>query len=189
MLHSVRKNMPGVNVVQLTDEKSPAVHGVDEVRRKPASPLPLLRSAHYSECEGDWLLIDTDVVIQKDVRWIFNSEFDIALCDRDWPNVPTPDDIAKDMPFNAGVVFSRCPEFWRRVHAELLNVKDLNAWYGDQKVICDLAVSSEFDVLILPGQDFNCPPASAQDPIAEDASIVHYKGNRKDWMLSQLFKS
>ncbi len=186
LLRSIRQHMPGVKVAQFTDEKSPAVYGVDEVRRKPKAPLPLLRSAHFADVEGEWLFLDTDIIIQKDVRHVFDEPFDIALCDRDWPNVITDEGFAKAMPFNVGVVFSRNPKFWQIVHERLKLEIHMNDWLGDQKVIAELAQSDEWKLKILPGQLFNCPPASATDTSIEQASIVHYKGNRKEWMLARL---
>jgi len=178
--------MPGVKVTQFTDAKSPAVYSVDDVRRKPPAPLPLLRSAHFSDVEGDWLFLDTDIVIQRDVRSVFDDPFDVALCDRNGLTLPGEENFAKEMPFNAGVIFSRNPSFWKVVHARLKRVKKLDPWFGDQKIIAELAASGEFNVKILPGQQFNCPPTSATDTTIEQASIVHYKGNRKEWMLARL---
>lgn len=186
LLRSIRQHMPGVKVSQFTDEKSPAVYGVDEVRRKPKAALPLLRSAHFADAEGEWLFLDTDIVIQKDVRAVFDEPFDVALCDRQGLTTPVEENFAKEMPFNAGVIFSRNPDFWKVVHARVARVKKLDPWFGDQKIIGELAQSGEFNVKVLPGQQFNCPPASATDTSIDQASIVHYKGNRKEWMLARL---
>src|SRR5437867_1594196 len=123
MIRSVREVMPGVPVVQFTDETSPAAYGVDEVRRLPKQPRAVLCVEHYAGCKGDWLLVDTDVIIQKDVRVVFNDDFDVAVTDREGTMVEGEMEeefhLFDQMPHNIGVVFSRCPTFWGAVQAKM----------------------------------------------------------------------
>lgn len=186
MLRSVRQSMPGVQVYQLTDFTSPAVYGVDHVLRKAPAPLALLRTLHQSRLEGDWLFIDSDVLVQKDVRHVFDRDFDLALADRTWPHLePTPE-FAEVMPWNIGVVFSRSPAFWRRVYQTLMtSPAQASDFMGDQIVACGLLMQGNWKLVELPGMAYNYPPKDAQDD-GRDAHIVHYKGSyRKPWMLER----
>src|SRR3990167_3281050 len=83
MIRSTRKAMPHVPIVQFTDEDTPALYGVDEVRRRTHPQTAMLRIEHHIACEDDWLFLDTDVVVQKDVQSVFDEPFDIAIADRD----------------------------------------------------------------------------------------------------------
>lgn len=188
LIRSVRRTMPGVAVTQLTDLESPAVYGVDHVLRQPSQPLALLRTLHQSHVEGEWLFVDTDVVIRRDVRDVFQQSFDIAVVDRDWPHLPSlPSDYMQAMPWNIGVVFSRCPAFWRVVHEALLVApQTAQDFMGDQVVACSvLRQSDRWRRLELPGYLYNYPPAHPDDH-GEDAAIVHYKGERKAWLLRRI---
>lgn len=183
LVRSVRQHLPNVPITQFTDENSPAVYGIDRVARKKDAPLPMLRSAHYADVSGDWLFLDTDIVIRGDVAHVFDSHFDVAVCDRNWAHLPpTPDNLGK---FNAGVVFSKNQKFWAAVHDYVKSNPQLHDdWFGDQKAIASIAGGTEFKVTILPGMKYNYPPASETDK-ADGALVVHCKGDRKRWMLSR----
>lgn len=186
MLQSVRRAMPGVRVTQFTDIKSAAVYGVDHVLRKPKQPLALLRTLHQACVEGDWLFIDTDVIVRRDVRHLFEQPFDIAVADRQWQHLETPPKFTAAMPWNIGVVFSRGPRFWRAVHTQLLSSPaQAQDFMGDQVAACHLLKTGDWRLLELPGMAFNYPP-SGPDDHGDQASIVHYKGDRKGWMLQEL---
>lgn len=190
MIASVRATMPGVEIVHLTDESSAPVAGVDEVRRKPDGKMLERRLEHYADLTaGDWLLVDTDVIVRRDVREdVFytpyrdvDHEFDVALTDRDWPHLPQPSDVLQTMPFNTGVTFARDPYFWDEVLKHWRAAGD-NDWLSEQRAVYAAVRTGEFRVKILPGMIYNYPPKSADDP-CKGAAIVHYKGPRKEWML------
>src|SRR3990167_3084992 len=159
MLKSARAVMPDVEVWQLTDGDSPKL-------------------------EGDWLFIDPDIIIQKDVRHVFDEPFDVALTDR-IGTITYEAEYAKAMPYTLGVSFSRSPKFWQRVlrHLGTLPAK-LQHWEGDQLVVCAMLrqnLADDFKVKILPGAIYNYPPKFAGD--GKDAALVHYKGPRKAYLM------
>lgn len=195
LVRSVRQSMPKVPVVQLTDESTPAVAGVDEVRRLPTEPLALLRMRHQASVDGDWLFVDTDVYIQRDVRKVFAAPFDIALTTRNWPHLKVAAGFTERMPFNIGVVFSRCPAFWRDIYTRVQAMTpEWQEWMGDQQAVCDLASEHPtYHVAFLKGSSYNLPPAMPgdEDAVSErmvaKASILHYKGaSRKALMLEMI---
>lgn len=183
LLASVRASMPGVPVYQLTDARSLTLDGVDGVRRcEERLPMAVLRMTLQGQCAGEWLFVDPDMVIQQDVRPVFQDRFDIALTDRAGTSMEgTP--YAAAMPYNLGVAFSRSPAFWRMVRYRLLRLSPkLQEWEGDQQVICTMAKQRVGgNIKILPGRVYNYPPNSPTEDVSH-AAIVHYKGIRKDWM-------
>ena len=178
--------MPGVEVHHLTDGRCKKLEGVDGVVRRDGDiPMAIRRMTLHSMCDGEWLFVDSDVLVQKDVRDVFDDKaFDVALTNRDG-TITNEAAYAKVMQFNVGVVFSRSPAFWKVVVQHLRTVPSrFQEWEGDQRVICALVRQGNhgFNVKILPGLKYNFPPASQDDPRLENASIQHFKGNRKLWL-------
>ena len=127
LIKSVRETMPGVEIVHLTDETSPAVHGADKIVRLPNGKMLERRLEHYASCGGEWLLLDTDVLVKTDVQGVFAEEFDVALTDRYWAHLPQSSDVWASMPFNTGVVFTRSMPFWKAVLDDWCSVGE-NDW-------------------------------------------------------------
>ena len=187
MVASVRKAMPDVQIVQFTEPNTPsAVYGVDAVlpNLRPGHPLALAVLSAYASCEGDWLFLDTDVLVQHDVRAIFKEPFDIAVADRNGTlkRKENGSKFMAQMPYNKGSVFSRSQAFWQCAYTLLLNMDaKQQAWMGDQRAMCMAISSGSFNVKILPNR-FNYAPLSRTDDLT-DKSIIHFKGPRKEWML------
>jgi len=194
LLNSIRRTMPGVEVTHFTDQTSPPVTGVDEVRRLPNGKMLGVRLAHYAQAEGNWLLVDTDVLIRRDVRDVFEQPFDIALSDRNWPWLPQSPEILTTMPYNTGVAFSRSKAFWQEVwHRWIALPEAQQDWFSEQRVVWSVIAAQStnfvgsdgrFLLKILPGTQYNCPvrgPAPHEEEQA--AKILHFKGNRKGWMV------
>jgi hypothetical protein len=189
MIRSVRATMPDVEIVQLTDEASPKVDGADSVRRLPPGKMLERRIEHYGNCEGNWLLLDTDVIVRRDVREVFRDRFDVGLTTRDWPHIAQSPMLLAAMPFNTGVVFSRSPVFWRDVLAQwrAFPVETQQDWMSEQLAVALVAnrrrsgeIRTQHEVMALNGMVYNCPPALPD--MYHDAAILHFKGNRKAWM-------
>lgn len=195
LIRSVRASMPGVRVVQFTDHETAAVRGVDDVHRLAAEPMARLRMRHQAAVQGEWLFVDTDVLIQRDVRHVFDQPFDVALTTRNWPHLKPAVGFSGRMPFNVGVVFSRCPAFWAEVYRRLgQRAADEQEWMGDQQTICDLvAAAPTYAIAFLKGSRYNLPPAVENDRdglsarMEAKASILHFKGaGRKALLLDRI---
>jgi len=184
---SVRKSMPGVEVHHLTDENTPEIEGVDSTRMfKGDYPLAVRRMLHNAACEGEWLFIDCDVIVQKDVRHVFDYEFDVALTDREG-TITNEAAYAAVMPYNLGVSFSRSQRFWMFIVEHLQNAPEKwQQWEGDQRLICEFIKQKKmpFKVQVLPGYEYNYPPKHPGD--GTHASIVHYKGQRKAHLIDKI---
>lgn len=183
LVADVRAAMPGVEYVQLSDERTPAVPGVDRILRREAGPMLERRLEHYALTAGDWLLVDTDVSIRQDVRHVFDDTvFDVALTDRHWPHLPQGEDVLRTMPFNTGVCFSRSASFWSDVLEVWRGYSETERdWMSEQRAVYAVVRTGNYRVKILPGQTFNYPPESETDENPEPA-IWHYKGPRKAWL-------
>lgn len=186
LVRSIREAMPGVEVVQFTDETSPPVFGVDRLVRKPHGKMLQRRMEHYAEATGDWLLLDTDIIVRQDICDVFATQgpFDVALADREWSLVKDHWKYSTEMPFNTGVVFSANPAFYARALAVWMaypSEKQGN-WWSEQWAVAEAAATGEFVVKVLPGMIYNRPPATREEDLS-DAAILHYKGPiRKMWM-------
>lgn len=176
-----KQTMPDVEVCHLTDSQTPMLVGADRaVRMERNVPMAVFRMQHH-QADGEWLFIDTDVLIHSDIQDVFKDSFDIAIASRvngDGAHGPA----YAEMPHNMGVVFSRNSEFWKAVEKELKTYDNkLQEWMGDQLAVCRLIKRNEFNTKIIPGEKYNFPPFRPYD--TNNASIVHYKGPRKPWMV------
>jgi hypothetical protein len=179
MVRSARKAMPGIEVVHLTDEVTPAISN-QVVRRPFDGRLMTFRMEHLADLDGEWISLDTDTVVLKDLRAAFDHPFHVALTRRYEPVMMDGVDIAKVMPYNTGVMFSRCQAFWKAARDALsLMPYDTHKWWGDQLAVAHVA--SRFDVLELPCDEWNWTPKSKDE--TKDCAVMHFKGPRKDWML------
>lgn len=180
LIKSARKVMPGVEIFHLTNGECEAAPNVDGVIRLGGKiPMAIRRMRLHSMLAGEWLFVDSDIVIQKDVRPVFKDGFEVAVTDRvgsAWEH----SEAVKDMPYNMGVTFSRCPAFWSRA-AKLLEhaPEPLKEWCGDQFIVCEL--TKHYRTKVLPGQLFNFTPLKRGEDRSH-AAIVHYKGPRKEWV-------
>ena len=193
LVREARLLMPTVASVQLTDSTTPEVVGVTELRRQDSqAPLLEQRLTHYASLDGEWALLDTDTVITADLSDVFDDPiFDVALCDRDWPHVPQGEQLLQAIPFNTGVVFTRCQPFWQAVLETWQGYPESTQrdWMSEQRAVYDIVRSGRFKVKILPGAVYNYPPAEATD-VPESAVVLHFKGpSRKRWRSDRAVKT
>lgn len=177
------KGVMNCPVVQMTDDVTPRVPGVDEVIRSTwnKKELMLYRLQHLANLDGEFLILDTDIIVQRDIRK------DIGKCDamltRRLGPIFDKDgiDVVKEMPYNCGVMFCRNRAFWKKCLDILDGLpQEKKEWYGDQIAIRDAAPF--FNVQELPCDEYNYTPLHRAEDVSRKA-IVHYKGIRKDWML------
>lgn len=183
-----RRVMPGVEICHLTDLESRAVPGVTVIRKAPQKSFTATLADAYA-LEGDWLFADTDAVIQQSVDDLFrDATWQIGLASRAGTFVDMTEEksvFMQRMPFNTGIVYSRCPEFWHEVrHRILLLAPKDQQWYGMQLIVADVVDEGHYAVRILPNA-FNYPPRFPTDDLSEKF-VVHYKGPRKKWLLQRI---
>lgn len=186
MVKSVRKNIPDARVVQFTHKADNALSFVDDVVIRSANGMGLMeaRIDHFANYPHDEaLFLDPDILVQKDVWEVFDNPFDIAIAHRNEPLTLDGADVSKDMPYNTGVIFSRGVNFWRAT-LELMKPMSLDDrnWFGDQIAVAQLIKDGHFKVREIDNKIYNYSPKKESENVSA-CSIVHYKGNRKEWML------
>ena len=176
MVDSVHEVL-GCEVVQMSDAKTPAAPGVDRVQRLAhRSPLMVYRFEHILALPDadhrELLILDSDVLVKRDVRDVFEQDFEVALTAR-----------AHALRYNTGVMFSKGREFWRACLDRTYDfTPDYKEWWGDQFAVRDVAQTGLYKVRELPCSEYNWSPKHEGD--TSDAYIWHYKGQRKDWMMA-----
>lgn len=184
MVASVKEAMPNAVITQLTDMNTDIIKGVNSVIRKPFKGfLMQYRLEHLVALRGEWVSLDTDIIVKKDLKKVFNNEFDVALTKRT-QSIISPDgmDVAKVMPYNAGVMFSRNHEFWEDALTYLKTLSDQDkTWWGDQLAIKHIADKKYYKVHELDCSEYNYTPKNKDE--RKDVFVYHFKGERKSWML------
>lgn len=184
LIASAAKHMPDVSVFQLTDGATPCLAGAEAIRIAEPMPMGVRRLTHYTRLPGDWLFVDTDVLIYRDVREVFEKPFDVAIASRDGTYMEGTQ-YARLMPYNFGVVFSRCPKFWEALLPLLKRLPaEAQEWGGEQRLMCEMAKRSPFKVEIL-SSAYNFTPHKQDDDLSHVA-IAHFKGLRKAWITTHL---
>jgi hypothetical protein len=180
------------DVIQFSDEHTPMVPGVIYVERLPIghySGLLHHRLEHYRLRSGEWLFLDTDVSVRNDVRGVFDDPaFDVAVCDRQWSHLPQGESVMHEMPFNTGVMFTRCPAFWYDVLQMWLAYPEAirKAWTSEQQAVYAVVRTGRYKVKILSGMAYNYPPTDGH--VVPIAALVHYKGPRKSFLSQHAYQ-
>jgi len=189
MVQSVLKAMPGVEIVQLTDLHTKHVKGASSVVRKPFNGLLMtFRLEHLANITGNWLTLDTDIIVNSDLSHVFGQDFDVALTKRYGKILDERGkDIVAMMPYNTGVMFSRNPQFWKEAYRLLLKMPaSAHQWWGDQLSVRLVADSKKYSLLELPCDNYNYSPKNLDDH--KQCLVLHFKGARKEWILNGDYK-
>ena len=134
-------------------------------------------------------MLDTDIIVKRNVEEVFNKEFDVALTRRSLYDPAGKSEIDNVQPYNTGVVFSRCNEFWDKCLEWLAPREEHHKWAGEQRAINHVAARSAsrkpphndyFNILVLKCSEYNWTPSP--NLMESKAAIWHYKGNRKRWI-------
>lgn len=188
LIASVRRVMPDVPIVHLTDATTEPVDGVDLVQRVSGCPPVALGclQAYAAAGTGDWLFVDTDVIVQEDVRHVFDKAFDVAVATRE--GTLKPSEVGRKFfnrsPYNKGAVWSRSADFWAdAVKACETMQASRQAWMGDQIAMNEVIAAGQYRVTVLANR-FNYPPKYRSEDLRTQA-VLHYKGPRKEWLLER----
>lgn len=188
MIASVRRAMPSVEIVQMTDTATLGL-SADVVLRKAFNHrhwVPWLME-FLSELPGEVLFLDSDVIVQRDLAPLFLTKSDVVVTYRG-PKVME----GRQMPFLFGVVASSTPELWLEVRDRVLampNEED-QGWWGQQLAIFDMWMEEQngrgkWKIASVPCDQYNYVPKSLEDTPA-DKWVLHFKGpKRKPWMLAK----
>lgn len=190
MVHSVRETMQDAHIVQMTSPTTMSIPGVsqrvDRAVNRDNAPLMIYRLEHLANFPYDqMLLLDVDVVMQRDPWHVFNADFDMCFTIRDRDVTFDGESIAKSMPYNIGVMFSRRAKFWRDAHHYVQMLPDdKQQWWGDQLAVKYLADGGKYRIHEVSSDPYNYSPASKDEDVS-GKYMVHYKGNRKAWLFDR----
>lgn len=184
MCASVRRAMPGAKLLHMTDAVTPVVTGCERQELPyDGERLMTYRLQHLAVPDEPMLILDTDVIVQTNLEPVMELRFDVALTKRTGEIMYQGRNVAELMPWNTGVMFSKCPAFWRECADSCARApKAVQIWWGDQISVRLAVDSGRYRVVELPVDSFNYTPSDE----AEDVStrhVVHYKGDRKPWMI------
>ena len=159
-------------IVQMASMESKALPFVDVVHRVKMDNF----GEWYFECMAslpywDFLRLDHDIIMRLPPWEVFDHHFDIAVAKEH-----------KGM-MNNGVVFVRNKAFFTYALEVYRNRTTRNDW-NDIQVATQLAIDDGvFRVRKIDPNVYNCIPDRA-DGVHPDAKIVHFKDERKEWMLA-----
>jgi hypothetical protein len=182
MCESVRKAMPGVRIHQLTDLGTPSLTFVDAVQRVDLTDLIDFRFQHLARFPEDMICLDYDCIVQRDIGAVFDQPFDLAFTRRPKADRTASQGAAAAMPHNLGVIFQRTSgkAFWSEMSEEW--TKGEYNWLAGQMLVSQKIAKGDFNILELPGEYYNYTPSKPDEDLRARA-VVHYKGNRKHWMV------
>ena len=171
-------------IVQMSDDVTEAVTGVDSCFRVTPPPFTGDPSAHKAApgiAFGIWyfdamasfpakefLRLDYDVLVREDVSDVFDGNFDVAL---------------REMKgrVNNGVIFVKNKEFFKRGKEEYLKT-GMDNWQDCQTATQAVIDSGEFRVKKL-GEAYNMVLKPERMDGWQSAKLLHFKGQRKGLMV------
>lgn len=184
MIESCKRSMPDSEIWQLTDDDTQKLEDADKAIRLPMEDWGLFYLKHMCNLpETEILRLDYDVIVQRDVSPVFDLPFDLALTRRPLNDPTCSNSMRVHNPHNHGVMFlRRAKRFFHVALSTYRNAKNTDKWM-------DVAMAKEYAAAIpdirwleLPGERYNYTPKRKDEDVSE-CSIVHYKGDRKWWMV------
>lgn len=172
---AVREVMPHAEIWHLTNLNGPKLSADKCIRKDITGPFVHRKAVISAEMTGDVLFLDVDIVVREDVSHVFDDDFDVCVTTDMAPG-------AEGVPYNAGVIFCRNPDYWRKIDADVGHL-DFGKFGGDWEPIekgFAAVADSGFKRKILDGREYNYVPSNAEDV---NGKIVHYRGKRKAWMI------
>lgn len=189
MIKSIRKTHANARIYQITDGATQKSPGVDGVTRS-GQLLPLMTfGLEGLLCLPDepLIVIDTDVVIQRNLDHVFDEPFDLGVTRRYRAVTIQGESKPHDTPYNGGILFSRNAATVRALYDACLEEPEAKQdWFGKEYAMKRIAEERRLKVKEFPGLEYNFSPDSKNENV-DDKYVVHYKGkSRKHWMLEKM---
>jgi hypothetical protein len=185
MVLGVNQAMPGAKIFQLTDESTNAISGTEPIRLPRGKDFIEFSYRHLMSIEGDFIRIDYDVFVQKDLTEVFNDDFEVGLTIRTPEDKATPwnSKLVQLYPHNLGVAFSKGKHsFWKEQYEAYRSISNPDGWM-DACTATEMAYkTTRCRVRDYPCFKYNYTPVSQSEDVS-DKYAVHYKGIRKAWMV------
>lgn len=192
MVQSVIEILPDAHIVQMTSPTTMSIPGisqrVERVVRKDNAPLMIYRLEHLANLpHEEMLLLDIDVVMQRDPWQVFDTAFDMCFTKRDRDVTVDGKSIAAAMPYNIGVMFSRSQQFWREAHRYVQALSpEHQQWWGDQLAVKHLVDSGRYKIHEVSADPYNYSPLVPSEDVRRKF-MVHWKGKwRKEVLMAKI---
>lgn len=182
-----------LRIIQMTDEASQAIDGVD-LRFAPTAKVERDELMQYrGQCISGWMLQTDRPTILCDVDLLWNTD-GILECFTG-PDIVLSTRRDPFQPFNGGLIVSKPGQigFWAK-YREMMKVLplDIRGWWGDQIALAVICGAPEADktggihfgsrVAYAP-QQLLAPALKQQPDKLIETPAVHFKGaKRKPWM-------
>ena len=171
-VRTARKYLKTVEIVQMSDMKTGEVPGIDSCFRVDSWPFGIWYfDAMLAFPAEQFLRIDYDAMIRRDVSDVFSHDFDIA--------------IAKEHNgrMNNGVVFVKNKEVLKDAQANYMKT-GMDNWQDIQTAMQETIDSGLFRIRKLDESYNMIFKPDRQVTIPEDTHIVHFKGVRKELIVN-----
>jgi hypothetical protein len=184
MVKNVREktNLP---LLMVTDDTTPAIHGVHCLRVPKEQPLMVWRLKAHQMAHtfaDEVLFVEPDVRIVEDISHVWDEPFDVTVTPRTGRAKFNGEEITERAPYTLGLSFSRSDEFWRaaKIFCQTLSKAD-QTWMGDMYSVAEIVKVGAFKVKELDGRTYNRVPDNKDD--MDGAKVIHYGGKRKAWLF------
>lgn len=172
-IHEIRKRTKGTHIVQMSDIDTGRVEGVDSVHRCESWPFGVwYYDAMLSFPAKEFLRLDYDCVILRDVEGVFALDFDVAIAKE------------RDLVMNNGVVFVKDKAIFEEAKRAYLKSEQDN-WMDIQIAMQAAIDTGSFKVRKL-ALSYN-QPFKRSRPVPEETKILHFKGAMKSEMLDYCY--
>jgi uncharacterized Rossmann fold enzyme len=185
MIESVRKHIPNAKIVQLSNLDYPQIDGVDDIfRHKNAGDFIRwsleVMVLFMQNCQDHILIVGTDMVLMQDISHIFDDDFDLAAS-------PYPVRTRTDGTYCGEGLFFKYPH-GIEVAADILEQYNndpliQDGWDGQQIALLRTIQNNRWKIKTLDFDIYNRTPDEPKTDLS-GAVIVHYRGERKTFMLS-----
>ena len=200
LVKSIKKTNLNCRIIQISTKEDREIIGVDEILifKFEASVFMLNRfesQIKIVEKYGPTIFLDTDMLVNKDLKEVFNllKKNDFIFTKREnnhymndtFANTKYPEFTNKTtndvMPFNAGFIGSNNATSLERLLKICLNLPQrFHYWYGDQVAQKKIYDTKEFKILVLDSKyNYMIEDVTEFD---QNIYVYHFKGKYKESM-------
>jgi len=161
------------HIVQMSDEVTPMLYGVNEVVRKPMEKGQVtFRYRHLRDIEPPYISLDVDLLVIRDISGMIDPAYDVSMTYRK----------NHEMIYNGGVFSVHTRGFIEDCLVALENMPDdWQNWTGGQRAMMSIGTSGKYKVKELDVGEWNHSP-NVYNMIPCHSRILHFKGARKEFM-------
>jgi hypothetical protein len=193
-IHSIKKFMPTAKIVQVTDRKTKAVDGVDQVFRFRTKTQRKRVTLNYRGFEflskldlKEMVFIDPDMMFNADVEPLMKEDFEIAVSARskvDGERLSTS--YMRRYPY-CSLMFIKTPEFWKDCYKMFSEWPDELTWITNMRIVGNVINSGKYKVRVLDGDIYNRPVHHKND-FNKDTKVYHFKGSRNKRFMKSFYE-